>query len=247
MGRGDRVPHRGRPHHRRQAAGVHPAVRRARRLHADDHDQQRGLRRRDRGDRVRAVLRRGLARDRRSAATSPSAPPGEPCWVEGTVTDTDGKPVPGARIEVWEADEDGLYDVQYDDDRSAGPGHLVHRRRGPATGSGRSRPTPYPIPHDGPVGEMLAAVGRSPHARLAPALHGHAPRAAHPGHPHLRPRRRAPRPRHRVRRQGLADQATSSSSPPARRPPTAATSTAVPGPGPLRHRPRSRTGQESCA
>lgn len=29
---------------------------------------------------------------------------GQPCWVEGTVTDTAGNPVPGARIEVWEAD-----------------------------------------------------------------------------------------------------------------------------------------------
>jgi hydroxyquinol 1,2-dioxygenase len=40
---------------------------------------------------------------------------GKPCWVEGTITDTDDKPVPGARIEVWEADDDGLYDVQYSD------------------------------------------------------------------------------------------------------------------------------------
>ena len=38
---------------------------------------------------------------------------GQPCWAEGTVTDTAGNPVPGARIEVWEADDDGFYDVQY--------------------------------------------------------------------------------------------------------------------------------------
>lgn len=36
---------------------------------------------------------------------------GQPCWVEGTVKDTDGNPVPGARIEVWEADDEGFYDV----------------------------------------------------------------------------------------------------------------------------------------
>ena len=35
---------------------------------------------------------------------------GQPCWVEGTVKDTDGNPVPNARIEVWEADDDGFYD-----------------------------------------------------------------------------------------------------------------------------------------
>ena len=56
---------------------------------------------------------------------------GQPCWVEGTVHDTDGQPVPGARIEVWEADEDGFYDVQYDDDRIAGRGAPVQRRRRP--------------------------------------------------------------------------------------------------------------------
>ncbi len=87
--------------------------------------------------------------------------PGQPCWVEGTVTDTDGNPLPGARIEVWEADEDGFYDVQYSDSRVAGRAHLFADDQGRYNFWGLS-PTPYPIPHDGPVGQMLAAVGRSP-------------------------------------------------------------------------------------
>ncbi|BEL05538.1 protocatechuate 3,4-dioxygenase subunit beta [Actinoplanes sichuanensis] len=86
---------------------------------------------------------------------------GRPCWVEGSVTDTAGEPVAGARIEVWEADEDGFYDVQYGDDRTAARGHLF------SDDAGHYRfwaiePTPYPIPHDGPVGELLNATGRSP-------------------------------------------------------------------------------------
>src|SRR6478609_3145048 len=36
---------------------------------------------------------------------------GEPCWVSGSVRDTSGIPIAGARIEVWEADDDGFYDV----------------------------------------------------------------------------------------------------------------------------------------
>lgn len=97
----------------------------------------------------------GLGGDMSSGAT------GEPCWVEGTVTDVDGNAVPGARVEVWEADEDGLYDLQYDDGRVAARAHLF------ADASGAYRfwavtPTPYPIPHDGPVGRMLHATGRSP-------------------------------------------------------------------------------------
>lgn len=86
---------------------------------------------------------------------------GEPCWVEGSVSGTDGHPVPGARIEVWEADEDGLYDAQYADNRVAGRGHLFTDEHGNYRFWGL-RPTPYPIPNDGPVGKMLEAVGRSP-------------------------------------------------------------------------------------
>lgn len=86
---------------------------------------------------------------------------GEPCWVEGTVTDTDGIPVPGARIEVWEADEDGFYDVQYDDGRTSARAHLFSDAEGCFSFWGIT-PVPYPIPHDGPVGRMLAATGRSP-------------------------------------------------------------------------------------
>jgi hydroxyquinol 1,2-dioxygenase len=86
---------------------------------------------------------------------------GEPCWVEGTVRSTTGEAIPGARIEVWEADEDGFYDVQYGDERTAGRAHLF------ADDNGGYRfwgifPTPYPIPHDGPVGDLLAATSRSP-------------------------------------------------------------------------------------
>ncbi len=71
-------------------------------------------------------------------------------------------------LEVWEADDDGFYDVQYPDDRTAARGHL----RTGADGSYRfwaRKPTPYPIPSDGPVGRLLAATGRSP--MRAPHLH----------------------------------------------------------------------------
>lgn len=87
--------------------------------------------------------------------------PGEPCWVEGSVRDTEGNPVPGAKIEVWEADEDGFYDVQYTDDRVSGRAHLFSDENGNYSFWGLT-PTPYPIPHDGPVGKMLESVGRSP-------------------------------------------------------------------------------------
>ncbi|GGR33323.1 dioxygenase family protein [Streptomyces aurantiogriseus] len=95
---------------------------------------------------------------------------GEPSWVSGTVTDTGGAPVSGARIEVWEADDDGMYDVQYDDGAGAlaGRAHLFTDAEGGYRFWGLT-PTPYPIPDDGPVGLLLRHAGRSP--MRAPHLH----------------------------------------------------------------------------
>lgn len=86
---------------------------------------------------------------------------GQPCWVEGTVRDVDGNPVAGAVIDVWECDEDGFYDVQYDDGRRAARARMTSDAAG-AYRFWALTPVPYPIPDDGPVGGLLAASGRSP-------------------------------------------------------------------------------------
>ncbi|MBY8861417.1 intradiol ring-cleavage dioxygenase [Nocardia sp. CA2R105] len=86
---------------------------------------------------------------------------GAPCYVSGRVRSVTGASIEGARVEVWEADEDGFYDVQYPDGRSAGRGWL----RSGADGEYRFwsvLPAPYPIPHDGPVGDLLNATARGP-------------------------------------------------------------------------------------
>jgi hydroxyquinol 1,2-dioxygenase len=84
---------------------------------------------------------------------------GQQCWVEGTVRGVGGEPVVGARIDVWEADGDGLYDVQYDGARTANRGHLFTDIEG-GFRFWSVRPVAYPIPTDGPVGRLLAAAGR---------------------------------------------------------------------------------------
>lgn len=86
---------------------------------------------------------------------------GIPCYVTGVVRSTDRRPLPGARIDVWEADADGLYDVQHDGERSAGRGWLRSGTQGEYA-FWSVRPSPYPVPHDGPVGELLTAAGRRP-------------------------------------------------------------------------------------
>ncbi len=88
--------------------------------------------------------------------------PGEPLFVDCSIHGADGSPVAGATIDVWQADQEGYYDVQYE-------GSDALRARGvlgsDAQGRFRFRsvlPVAYPIPTDGPVGQMLVASGRHP-------------------------------------------------------------------------------------
>ena len=87
---------------------------------------------------------------------------GMPCEVRGTVRGLDGAPVPQAHIEVWQADAEGLYDVQRADCDGAQARGVLQ-----ADAQGRYRFTSilaeaYPIPDDGPVGDMLKATRRHP-------------------------------------------------------------------------------------
>ncbi len=88
--------------------------------------------------------------------------PGEPLYVEGTVRSSDGQPIADAVIDTWHSDADGFYDVQLPDLREA-----ALRARFRSDGQGRFHfrsivPSFYPIPDDGPVGEMLSAAARHP-------------------------------------------------------------------------------------
>jgi hydroxyquinol 1,2-dioxygenase len=85
------------------------------------------------------------------------------CLVRGRVLDLDGQPLAGALVDVWQADDEGFYDVQKGD--STAPD-----LRGLFTTDASGRfwfrtimPLHYPIPDDGPVGELLRATGRHPY------------------------------------------------------------------------------------
>ena len=81
----------------------------------------------------------------------------------------------GARIEVWEADDEGFYDVQQGETLS-GRAHLFTDDDG-RYGFWSVKPARLPIPDDGPVGDLLGAARRSPYAPGAHPLHGQPRRA----------------------------------------------------------------------
>ncbi|MBO0890591.1 MAG: hydroxyquinol 1,2-dioxygenase [Acidothermales bacterium] len=81
--------------------------------------------------------------------------PGTPLFVTGTVTDVEGKAVPGAVLDVWQADADGVYEAQIPDVDEA---RLRAKYQARDDGSYCVRtiaPLGYTIPMDGPVGELI--------------------------------------------------------------------------------------------
>ena len=109
--------------------------------------------------------------------------PGTPTFYMGRVTDTNGKPLANALLDVWSGDGDGKYDVQL----SADP---TMRARGRFRTDAEGRywfwsiyPNYYPVPDDGPVGDMLRATNRSifrpGHIHMIVSAEAHVPLTTH--------------------------------------------------------------------
>lgn len=88
---------------------------------------------------------------------------GEPCLVTGRVTNAAGQPLPGAKVDVWQANSEGFYDVQQPEIQPE------RNLRGLFTADADGQfwfrtivPRYYPIPDDGPVGDLLERTGRHP-------------------------------------------------------------------------------------
>ncbi len=88
---------------------------------------------------------------------------GKPVYVRGKVTNSRGKPIPGAILDVWQANEDGFYDVQQKGIQPDMNLRGVFTADEKGNYSFRSAyPRYYPIPYDGSVGDLLKALDRNP-------------------------------------------------------------------------------------
>jgi hydroxyquinol 1,2-dioxygenase len=103
--------------------------------------------------------------------------------VRGRVTDPAGKPIDRATLDVWQGSGNGLYDIQ-------DPGQPDFNLRGVFTTGpdGRfefrtARPVSYPVPVDGPVGDLLRAAGRhnwrAAHVHVMLSAAGYVPVTTH--------------------------------------------------------------------
>jgi len=89
---------------------------------------------------------------------------GTPMFVTGRVLDEDGHPIAGAKVDTWHSDGEGFYDVQQTEKL-----HDQFAMRALLTTDDDGRfwyrsiaPRYYPVPTDGPCGEILCAANRSP-------------------------------------------------------------------------------------
>ena len=88
---------------------------------------------------------------------------GDPCLVLCTIKDSQGEPVSGVKIDIWETDSSGHYDVQYSD-REGPDGRCVMKSDADGNFWFKAiKPVSYPIPHDGPVGKLLEKLQRHPY------------------------------------------------------------------------------------
>ncbi|GAP89971.2 putative hydroxyquinol -dioxygenase [Rosellinia necatrix] len=93
-----------------------------------------------------------------------SDPAGQPLLCVCSIRDARGGPVAGVKVDIWETDSTGHYDVQHPGAADARPSERCVMESGP---DGRFwfrciLPVSYPIPHDGPVGKLLARLDRHP-------------------------------------------------------------------------------------
>ncbi len=107
--------------------------------------------------------RKNAPRRQNGDAITYSPTPGPAVFVSGRVMDTDGAPIPGATVDVWHASPVGFYENQ-------DPEQADYNLRGVFTADAEGRywfrtvkPAGYPVPVDGPVGEMLKATARHPY------------------------------------------------------------------------------------
>ena len=100
-------------------------------------------------------------------------------FVRGSVTSTDGTPLPEAVIDIWQTGPNGGYDIW--DERQ--PAFNFRGRFHPgADGAYEFQtmvPKPYTVPTDGPVGRYLEAIGQHPwrpaHIHFKVTAEGHQP------------------------------------------------------------------------
>ena len=130
---------------------------------------------------------------------------GETCRYVGRVLDLDGNAIEGADLDVWSDNANGFYDVQQPDIQPKWNNRGIFTTGADGTYDFIGiKPVSYPVPVDGPAGEMLSGMGRHPNRPAHMHMIVTAPGLSEADHAHLRRGRSLHRVRRGVRRQEVA-------------------------------------------
>lgn len=88
---------------------------------------------------------------------------GTPLLIYCILKNTQGKPIVGAKVDVWETDSHGFYDVQYKDRKEPDGRAVLHSDDNGVVWFKGIVPVSYPVPVDGPVGDLLRSLKRHPY------------------------------------------------------------------------------------
>ena len=81
--------------------------------------------------------------------------PGEPCYITGVVRNLKGEPIAGAKLDMWQADEAGIYEVQLTEQDGPYLRGIYHSGADGSYAVKTIAPLGYSIPMDGPVGDLI--------------------------------------------------------------------------------------------
>jgi catechol 1,2-dioxygenase len=87
---------------------------------------------------------------------------GVPALFRGKILDPEGKPIKNAKIDVWQSNDDGFYDIQDDSQPEMNLRGIFKTDESGEFWFRSIKPSAYPVPTDGPVGEVLNSSGRHP-------------------------------------------------------------------------------------
>ena len=82
--------------------------------------------------------------------------------AEGVIRDTDGNPIAGAEIDIWQTAPNGLYASQDEEQDTFSFHGLMTVGDDGRYAFTTVKPVEYTVPSDGPVGDILRACGRHP-------------------------------------------------------------------------------------
>ena len=94
---------------------------------------------------------------------------GEVLLAHGTVSDPDGNPIEGAKLDIWQTAPNGLYSSQDEEQDTYSFHGIMTTGADGRYGFTTVKPVSYEVPTDGPVGDILNATGR--HAWRPSHLH----------------------------------------------------------------------------